>query len=181
MRSIDDDTLLERTPSDPAAFAEFYRRHEALVFGYLMRRTRDPELTADLAAETFASALLAARRYVAGRAPAEAWLLGIARHKMLRSFERGRVESGARERLGLERLELDDEELQAVASADDGVRAELLLASLPDDQAEAIRGRVLDEDEYAVLAARLKVSESTARKRVSRGLQSLRRLLKEAQ
>jgi DNA-directed RNA polymerase specialized sigma24 family protein len=55
--------LLQQTPGAPAAFDVFYRRHERLVLAYLMRRTANPELAADLCAETFAAALLAAGRF----------------------------------------------------------------------------------------------------------------------
>lgn len=180
MGQMDDDHLLRRTPEDAQAFALFYRRHEALVFGFLMRRTGDAELAADLAAETFAEALVAAGRYVPSKAPAEAWLLGIARHKLLRSLERGRAEQRARNKLGMPRLELDDDELDAVMACDDGIRAEALLDSLPEEQAVAVRGRVLDEESYAELSRRLRCSEPTVRKRVSRGLLTLKRRLKEA-
>jgi RNA polymerase sigma-70 factor (ECF subfamily) len=145
-----------------------------------MRRTRDPELTADLAAETFAEVLLAARRYKPQGAPATAWLLGIARHKLQRSVERQRAESKARTRLGMPRLALDDLELEAIEAADDGIRSEVLLAALPEDQAQAVRGRVLEEQDYPELARQLNCSQPTARKRVSRGLLTLRRLLKES-
>jgi hypothetical protein len=45
---------------DRAAFSTLYVRHETIVAGYLVRRTRDPELAADLTAETFAAAILGA-------------------------------------------------------------------------------------------------------------------------
>ncbi|HEV7496104.1 RNA polymerase sigma factor, partial [Baekduia sp.] len=73
----DDDLLLARSTRDPAAFGVFYERHERLVLGFFLRRVGDPELAADLAGETFAVALLAARRYRGGGAPASAWLIGI--------------------------------------------------------------------------------------------------------
>ena len=38
----------------------------------------DPELAADLTAETFAAALVSVRRFDPARGPAVAWLLGIA-------------------------------------------------------------------------------------------------------
>jgi DNA-directed RNA polymerase specialized sigma24 family protein len=61
--------------SDPEAF---YRRHAVPVLGYLVRRTRDPELGADLTAETFASALGSARHgtdRARGRAALDAHVL----------------------------------------------------------------------------------------------------------
>ena len=57
-----DAVLLAGTRADPDAFAAFYRRYERLVLGYLLRRTGDPELAGDLAAEVFAAALRAAGR-----------------------------------------------------------------------------------------------------------------------
>jgi RNA polymerase sigma factor (sigma-70 family) len=50
-----------------------------------------------------------------------------------------------------------------------------LLAELPPDQREAVRARVLEDLDYRELAARLRVSPAVARKRVSRGLHTLRR------
>ena len=55
---MDDDQLLARSARDPEAFGVFYERHERLILGYFVRRLRDPELAADLAAETFAAALM---------------------------------------------------------------------------------------------------------------------------
>ena len=60
--SVDDDQLLARRPVI-RRFGTFYERHERLVLGDPMRRVGDPELAADFAAETFAAALVAARRF----------------------------------------------------------------------------------------------------------------------
>ena len=175
----DDERLLSRTRSDPEAFGAFYRRHERSVLGYFMRRTGDAELAADLTAETFAAALEATDRFRAGGAPASAWLFGIARHKLIRSVERRRVEESARRRIGMASLDLDDDVLRAIEAVGADARASALLGSLPADQAAAIHGRVVEEEPYADLAGRLRCSEAVVRKRVSRGLLNLRRLLKE--
>src|SRR5215207_8419941 len=99
----DDDALLGAAKAgDGEAFAAFYRRHGDLVLAYLRRRVADPEQAFDLAAETFAAALVSLRRYEPGRGPAAAWLLGIAHNKLLESLRRGRVEAAARRRLRLE-------------------------------------------------------------------------------
>jgi RNA polymerase sigma-70 factor (ECF subfamily) len=77
----DDDVLLERfAAGEVDAFAVLYERHLPAMLGFFLRRTGDRELTADLAAEVFAAALLAAERYRVGERPALAWLYGIAAH-----------------------------------------------------------------------------------------------------
>ncbi|MBE2320278.1 sigma-70 family RNA polymerase sigma factor [Solirubrobacter sp. CPCC 204708] len=171
-----DERLLTETPSVPAAFAVFYRRHEGPMLGYFMRRTGDAELAADLAAETFAAALLGASRF-RGDGNAVAWLYGIARHRLMRSFERGRVEDRARRKLAMPRLEVDDELIERIERLAGEERAVELLDRLPADQAEAIRAHVLDERSYKDIAASVQVSEAVVRKRVSRGLTTLRELL----
>ena len=87
-----DDTLLLAARTDAEAFTQFYRRHAAALLGYLVRRTRDPELGADLTAETFACALEGLARFDPDRGSAVNWLYGIARHQLLRTLQRGRVE-----------------------------------------------------------------------------------------
>src|ERR1700710_2087944 len=89
-----DAELLERTAQDAEAFAVFYRRHERLVYGFLMSRRRDPELAADLAAEIFATLLETADRFDlerAGGSSAVPWILGVARNTLAASLRRGVV------------------------------------------------------------------------------------------
>ncbi len=177
-----DAELLEAVAAgDGAAFAAFYRRHLAELLAYLRRETGDRELAADLAAEVFAAVLLGAGRYQRQTDSALPWVIGIARHKLLMSWRRGRVEARARRRLGLEPLALDDLALERVDQlADVGVgRLEQMLDRLPAMEREAVRWRVVDELGYAQIAARLECSELVVRKRVSRGLRRLRDQLTE--
>lgn len=131
----EDDELLRRfAGGDADAFVQFYRRHLAAILGFFLRRTGDPELTADLTAEVFAAALLAAERFEPGERPALAWLYGIAAHKLSDSRRRGRVEDRARRRLGLERLEIDDadlERVEALASTEEESGLAEAIGSLP--------------------------------------------------
>ncbi|MDA0179885.1 sigma-70 family RNA polymerase sigma factor [Solirubrobacter phytolaccae] len=177
MDAWSDEQLLTATPADPAAFGVFYRRHEASVLGYFMRRVRNAELAADLAAETFAAALLGVGDYRPERGAGIAWLYGIARHRLMRSLERGRVEDRARRKLAMPRLEVDDELVERIERLAGEERAFELLERLPAAQAEAVRAHVLDERSYKDIAASVQVSEAVVRKRVSRGLLTLKGLL----
>jgi RNA polymerase sigma factor (sigma-70 family) len=175
---VSDAELLSLSSSSEEAFAVFYRRYERLVAGWLVRRTRRPELAADLTAEVFAAAYLAAARFREGPEPAGAWLLGIARNKLLRSLRRDRIEATARRRLAVERIELTDQGLAALEELRD-LGALGLLEELPADQREAVRGRILEELDYEQLAVGAEISVAVARKRVSRGLAALRRRLEQ--
>ena len=179
MEHLGDDELLALTPRRPDAFAVFYRRHERLVLGYLMRRLGDAELAADLAAETFAAALIGVRRFDPARGPASAWILGIARNKLRRALEKRRVEDRARRSLGMPSVALDEEALARIErlGADDRVAA--LLDRLPADQAQAVRARIVEERPYKLIAAEVRCSESVIRQRVSRGLATLRAIVDE--
>jgi RNA polymerase sigma-70 factor (ECF subfamily) len=177
---VDDESLLMAAArGDGPAFGVFYRRHLPTVLAYLWPRVGSREVAADLTAETFAGALESCGRFSPGREePAVAWLLGIARNKLRESARRRRVEEGARRRLAMPVLTLEDEDLERVERlANLGGRALELLESLPEDQRAAVRARVLDEREYPELAADLGCSEQVLRKRVSRGLGELRDLM----
>jgi RNA polymerase sigma-70 factor, ECF subfamily len=178
MEDWSDERLLAETPSTPSAFAVFYRRHEGAVLGYFMRRAGNADLAADLTAETFAAALLGAKRYRPDRGEGLAWLYGIARHRLMRSIEQGQVEDRARRKLALPRLVIDDEMSERIERLGAEERALELLERLPPDQADAVRARVLEQRSYKEIAASVRVSEAVVRKRVSRGLLTLRGLAK---
>jgi RNA polymerase sigma factor (sigma-70 family) len=172
----DDGALLARVArGDDSAFSVLYRRYLPLVVRWCLRETENRELAADLAAEVFAAALTSARRYRPERGSVAAWLLGIARNKLLESRRRMRVEDTARRRLGLEPIALNDadlERVEALAGSDQEILA--LLDGLPAGMREALTGRVVQERSYEELAAELSCSESVVRQRVSRGLKTLR-------
>lgn len=177
-----DATLLASTRTDPRAFGCFYDRYERPIMGYLLRRTRNVEVAADLTAEVFAAALAAAHRHRPETPTAAPWLFTIAHHVLASSRRRGRVEASARRRLGIEeaiRFEAGELAAAEIALSDEGWVLELL-ARLPSDQREAVRARILDERSYADIAGQLETSELVVRKRVSRGLRRLRAELEKA-
>ena len=172
-----DEKLLSSTRAEPAAFGAFYRRHEDRVLGYFLARVGDPEVAADLTAETFAAALASAHRFRPRKEPASAWLFGVARNNLAMSRRRGRVEARARRRLGMAPLVLTDDAVERITALDRTALA--LVDELPDDQQDALRARVIDERDYADIARDLRCSEAVVRKRVSRGLGVLRARLED--
>jgi RNA polymerase sigma factor (sigma-70 family) len=171
----DQETLLGAARSDPQAFAAFYRCFERPVLGFFMRATHSAELAADLTAETFARALESLPSYDPAKGGADQWLFGIARNTLRSSYRDGRVESAARERLGLPRLVLDDHASETIARlAQEDDRATVAVARLPEEQRRAIHARVVEDRDYGEIAGELRCSEAVVRQRVSRGLRTLR-------
>jgi RNA polymerase sigma-70 factor (ECF subfamily) len=168
--ATDDDLLVS---DDPEAFGVFYDRHVRTMLGYFARRTSDPEVAADLTAETFASAITARRRYKPGKAPAGAWLYAIAARRLSDFHRRGHVEARAQRTLAMQRVPVGVEDAELIGLLADDV-AVSLLTELPSEQQVAVQARVIDGDAYQDIAEREHVGEAAVRQRVSRGLATLR-------
>jgi RNA polymerase sigma factor (sigma-70 family) len=169
-----DGELLVAARSDPVAFGVFYDRHVPRVLAFFRARVRSPEAAFDLTAETFAGALAAVGRYTPRKEPAAAWLFAIARHKLSEAARRGAVDDRARRALEMQPVELDDEGLEIVGEACATGAALDLLDELPPEQRTAIWARHIEGRTYGEIALALRCSESVVRKRVSRGLATIR-------
>jgi RNA polymerase sigma factor (sigma-70 family) len=172
-----DAELLAATRRDVEAFGVFYRRHVRAVLGAVARRTGDPELAADIASEAFAQAMLSSHRYDPRRGEPTAWLFGIVANTLAAGARRGAAEARARRKLGMGPVAVDPVDarwIEALASADVGREAMGYLEQLPDSQRELVAARVIGERSYRELAEAGSMPEATVRKRVSRGLQTLR-------
>jgi RNA polymerase sigma factor (sigma-70 family) len=169
-----DDDLLAATGAEPDAFAVFYRRHVTVLLAYFARRTRDAELAADLTAETFAAALAGRRRFQPEIGSATAWLYGIAAKQLAYAQRRAAAERRARRRLGMERIELLDADIERINALGEAVNARVWLERLTPDQRDAITAHIIDERGYEEIADASHTSEAVVRKRVSRGLAAVR-------
>jgi RNA polymerase sigma-70 factor (ECF subfamily) len=169
---VSDEVLL--AGHDAASFALFYRRHVDVLLGFFSRRTRDAEFAADLTAETFATALAARSQYRPEAGAAASWLFTIAMNKLTDAQRRGYAERRAQRRLGMERIELDEQDIARIDALGDNPTVTRWLDGLGPDQREAVRAHVIDERSYEDIATRQHVSQAVVRKRVSRGLAIVR-------
>jgi RNA polymerase sigma-70 factor (ECF subfamily) len=170
---------------DEAGFDALYDRAAERLLVFLARRVVDAEVALDLWAETLAQAFAGRRRFRgASAAEEEAWLFGIARRQLALYIRRGRAERRALERLGLERPVLDDADLERLEELAGLGELRTALAReidrLSQGQRDAVRLRVVEELPYPEVAARLQVTEQTARARVSRALRRLGQTAMEA-
>jgi RNA polymerase sigma factor (sigma-70 family) len=171
--------LIPGAASDEAAFSELYRRHSLEIYSWFRRRIE--WAASDLTAETFAQAWLSRKRFRADLADsAFPWLLGVARNVLRESARRQRIETRARERLGLP-LDLAAED--GYASVEErlspGAALAAALEALPEHEREALELRVVEELPYEAVAKRLAIRPAAARLRVSRALRRLHSNLTE--
>ena len=169
-----DAALLRAARTDPHAFRELYERHAEGIYRFQLARTRNADAALDLTAETFARAWTLKERF-RDRADGSAgpWLYAIARHVLLESVRRRRLDVSAAERLGvLARLDGEPSTVVPDETWIDGL--DEAVAELPEPLRRALELRIVDDLGYGAVAAELGTSEGAARVRVTRALALLR-------
>lgn len=171
--------LLAAARTDPEAFCEVYERHYAPIRSWFLARVRSEAIALDLTAETFAQALRGLHRFRdEAEGSAAPWLYGIARHLWLKYERRARVETAAREKLGMPLRDYTVDDLdrvdERIDSEVDARAMRLAFGGLRPEEREVLDLRVVQGLSYAEVARELRSSEPAARKRVMRALRALR-------
>jgi RNA polymerase sigma factor (sigma-70 family) len=169
------------TPDD---FTDLYRRHAQPLLLYFQRRVHEPELAADLLAETFE---LAVRGGAAFRGSSEAersgWLWSIARNVLAEQTRRSESERARAKRMERARITLSDREIERIEElaglAELRAAVARRLSELGEEQREAVRLRVLEDVSYEEIARRMNTSANVSRARVSRALRALNLALRD--
>ncbi|MDX1627179.1 MAG: sigma factor, partial [Fulvivirga sp.] len=73
---------VEEAKRDPQAFGKLYDRYFEGIFQFILRRTDDESLTADLCSQTFLKALQHIKKYEHRGVPFSAWLYRIASNEV---------------------------------------------------------------------------------------------------
>lgn len=146
-----------------ASIEDLYRAHARLVFGYLVRRTRDEHLAADLLQDTFVTATRAFLGWSGGSA--EGWLLAIARTRLLDHARKQRTELP---------LPTEDEIGAPALPAHTAVEIEDVMSRLRPEQARLLRMAYVDGFRAVELAAASGQNESTVRMALLRAREAFR-------
>jgi RNA polymerase sigma-70 factor (ECF subfamily) len=125
-------------------------------------------------AVSVAAALAGRRRFRPVAGSATAWLYGIATKQLAYAQRRAAAERRARRRLGMERIELLDADIERINALGESITARAWLERLAPDQRAAITAHVIHERGYEEIAEASHTSQAVVRKRVSRGLAAVR-------
>lgn len=163
---------VRRAQEDPSAFAELYRQHVKQVYRYIITRVSNVADAQDLTSQTFLTALESLANY-RGQGAFGAWLMGIARHKVMDHYRQvlPHPESG---------LDEADEVSDTALRPDEAVnyrlqleRVSAKLEVIAPDRAEAIRLRIFGNLTVSEVAQVMGKQEPAVRMLLHRGLRDL--------
>lgn len=182
LADLSDAELIVVSTSDPEAFCTLYDRWAGPLLGFIYRRVGNPEVAADLLAETFARAFENRAKFRDTGHSGSAWLYTIASRLISRHYRHKTVELKAVERLGITIPQVDHDSLLAferIAETETDSRLPVTdaIEQIPPGEREAVRLRVVEDLDYQEIAARLSCSVVAARVRVHRGLSRLTKLM----
>lgn len=167
---------------DPQALGRLYDRYGKLVFSVIVRIVRDQATSEDLVQETFLRAWNRAGAFEAGRGSAGAWLTAIARHRALdyiRSTD-ARMARGTTDLTAAEQPRLFVDFEHSLASAERVRRIRDAFAKLDENERMVLELAYFEGLSQSEMAERTKKPLGTIKTWVRRGLETLRRELREA-
>jgi RNA polymerase sigma-70 factor, ECF subfamily len=175
---LDDVQLARAAQNDLSAFSPLYQRYVQQVYRYLLVRVGNVHDAQDLTSQTFLAAMQGLKQY-RGQQPFVAWLLGIARHKVVDQFRRRQpdVELDTAEILP-DNADDVDEQISRQIDVEQVVRK---LQTIAPDRAEAISLRLFAGLEVAEIAEIMNKNETAVRMLVFRGLRDLQGQLNVSQ
>ena len=150
-------------------FEQLFERNFDVIYGYLSRRV-GPDIGRDLAAETFARAFAARRKYDSRRGDGRAWLYGIAQNLLRRHYR-----DEERRLRALTRVDRPREEASTAAAAEPRLAG--ALAELPVEERDVLLLYAWADLAYDQIAVVLSVPVGTVRSRLNRARGRVREAL----
>ena len=164
----DEELMLRVQGGDPAAYKALFGRYDRAIYGYLRRRTGDPELASDVFQDTWLRVHRSANTFDAG-SPFRPWLYRIALNAMRDSARKSKRQ--------LSTTELKVEPGVNDPSVVDRLALEQAIGSLPETLHDAFLLGVVQGMDHNEVAQALDISPANARARISRARAQLRLIL----
>ena len=179
--------LIKQCRVDPAAFGEVFDHWYKPVFGYIMRRTGDYDLSKDIATETFLKAFLKIGGFQWRGISLSAWLYRIATNELNQYYRNKKYKPESLQELlenpRMEKLfhnqddnerEMIEKELQAYTNYN---RIRANMQNLNVKYQEVISLRYFEQKTNSEISLILDKNEGTVKSLLSRGLEKLRNML----
>lgn len=173
-KDLPDAALVERAPSDKAAFGELYERYVKRIYNYIYFRTGSAQDAEDLTARVFFRAMGHIETYTDRGVPFQAWLYRIA-HNLTANWHR---DQGRRKVVSLEDYIagelIGDAPDRAVEDQEDIDRLRAVLRRLPEERQQLLTLKFVDGMSNADIGAIMDRTEGAIKSLYHRTLLALR-------
>lgn len=169
--TADQDLLSEYVRGRRDAFRELWDRHGGRVFGVALRVTGDRLVAEEVVQEVFC--LLARKAAVLAGHPSPAGWLHRTAVNTARMLRRRRIHHERK----LARFAAEPALAEIPGIAPEPAEIDFAISRLPADERDVVVQRFYDGADYAIIGDRLGISEAAARKRLSRALRRLQRII----
>ena len=172
-----EEKLVEEAKRDPARFQPLYEKYFSTVFRFIHRKVDEKDTTADLTSQVFLKVLLHLPRYQSQGLPLSAWLYRIATNEVMQYF---RITKNVRKILIdetlLSRLHQQTEEptLETLQA-----KLETILPQLSLNEIQLVELRFYEAKPFREIGFILNITENTAKVRLHRVLDKIRRKMAE--
>ncbi|MBY0371950.1 sigma-70 family RNA polymerase sigma factor [bacterium] len=170
MHKSDEELMILYQRGEFRAFEELYSRYAGRIYGYFKNRLSSPGEAEDLVQQTFLK-FHQGRASYNGVLPLLPWLFSIARNLLVDYLRKHRPVTIEVEKL----LAIAEKAVQEEA-AEPTVTWDSVMKLLPDEQRKLIQLRFDDGMSFEEIAKLSGINETSARKRVNRTVQSLRKI-----
>lgn len=175
-----DGALVERAPSDKAAFGELYERYVKRIYNYIYFRTGSAQDAEDLTARVFFRAMGHIETYSDRGVPFQAWLYRIA-HNLTANWHR---DQGRRKVVSLEDYIagelIDDAPDRAVEDQQDIERLRAIVRRMPEERQQLLNLKFVDGMSNAEIGEIMQRTEGAVKSLYHRTLMALRDELQQA-
>lgn len=175
--------IIEKAKRDPEVFGLLYDKYYQPIFGYILKRTADIELTQDLTSQTFFKSLKNLGRFRWQNIPFSAWLYRIATNEV-NSFYRKRkrivqvsfdkIPEISSEVRTDEELKRAEEELK---SKKEFIRLHQSISQLNPIYQNVIALRFFDKKKISEISQILGKSQGTIKSQIHRALKELKKVM----
>ena len=171
--------LVGKAKKDPEAFSKLYNEYYSRIFGYVLKRTADLELSQDITSETFLKALKNIWRFRWQNVSFSAWLYRIASNEIASFFRRkkyktvsleGISDPASKEDILSEIIEVQEE----ISRHKDFLSLQGQISKLPVKYQEVITLRFFEKKQIKEISDILRKNEGTVKSLIHRGLERLR-------
>jgi len=179
-KDMPDGALVERAPSDKAAFGELYERYVKRIYNYIYFRTGSAQDAEDLTARVFFRAMGHIETYSDRGVPFQAWLYRIA-HNLTANWHR---DQGRRKVVSLEDYIagelIDDAPDRAVEDQQDIERLRAIVRRMPEERQQLLNLKFVDGMSNAEIGDIMQRTEGAVKSLYHRTLMALREELQQA-